>query len=239
MSDKASSDTATTDEPVSWRELAVARSLDSARTRAENRVERFIEAALELMESSSGKDFTVQQVVEQSGQSLRSFYQYFDGKHELLLALFEESIRTTAESLRAGFSKEKDPGERLHRFVVDYYRVCRPASSGAAAKKVVASPVLVEFAQQLLTEHPAEAARAFRPLVALFDEVLDEAAAAGAIRPGLNRRRIAGVVLESIMFNAFSATIAGAPVPADATDDAEELWDFVLNGLGVPSTKKK
>jgi AcrR family transcriptional regulator len=202
-------------------------------------VERFIEAALELMESSAGKDFTVQQVVEQSGQSLRSFYQYFDGKHELLLALFEESIRTTAEQLRAGFADEKDAGERLHRFVVDYYRVCRPAKAKGDTKKLVASPALVDFAQQLLTEHPAEAARAFRPLVALFDEVLDDAAAAGAIRSGLNRRRIAGVVLESIMFNAFSFTIAGASVSSNGTDDAEELWDFVLNGLGAGSSKKK
>ena len=79
-----------------WRELAVARSLDPARARAEKRVQRFLDAALELMDSDSGKEFTVQEVVERSGQSLRSFYQYFAGKHELLLALFEEAVRTTA-----------------------------------------------------------------------------------------------------------------------------------------------
>src|SRR5678815_4240788 len=77
---------------ATWREQAVARSLDSARTRAESRVQRFLDAATELMNDSSGKDFTVQEVVERSGQSLRSFYQYFAGKHELLLALFEESV---------------------------------------------------------------------------------------------------------------------------------------------------
>lgn len=48
----------------SWRELAVARSLDSARSRAETRVQRFLDAALELMNSDSGKEFTVQEVVE-------------------------------------------------------------------------------------------------------------------------------------------------------------------------------
>ena len=99
-------------EAVSWRELAVARSLDSARTRAENRVQRFLDAALELMESGDGKEFTVQEVVDRSGQSLRSFYQYFGGKHELLLALFEESIRTTADHLREWVSEEDDAVER-------------------------------------------------------------------------------------------------------------------------------
>src|SRR3954447_17856414 len=87
-------------EPTSRRDIAVARSLDPARARAEKRVQRFLDAALELMDPSTGKEFTVQEVVERSGQSLRSFYQYFAGKHELLLALFEESIRTAAEQLR-------------------------------------------------------------------------------------------------------------------------------------------
>ena len=73
-----------------------------------------------------GKDFTVQEVVERSGQSLRLFYQYFGGKHELLLALFEESVRSTTEFLRTQIAEEKDALERLHRFVVEYYRLCRP-----------------------------------------------------------------------------------------------------------------
>ena len=42
------------------------------------------------------------------------------------------------------------------------------------AKAKVPSPALWStFAQQLLTEHPKEAARAFTPIVSLFREVLD------------------------------------------------------------------
>src|SRR5687767_3559395 len=147
-------------EPAtSWRELAVARSLDSARARAETRVQRFLDAALELMADSDGRDFTVQEVVERSGQSLRSFYQYFGGKQELLLALFEESVRSTADQLRERLAAETDPLERLHRFVVEYYRMCRPSSPAKAksSKKGVNPPVLAEFAQQLLTAQPTEA----------------------------------------------------------------------------------
>ena len=131
---------------VSWREQAVARSLDSARLRAESRVQRFFDAALELMhDNDSGKEFTVQEVVERSGQSLRSFYQYFGGKQELLLALFEESVRSTADFLQEKLAEETDPLERLHRFVVEYYRLCRPAatpstSSKAPARRWASSP---------------------------------------------------------------------------------------------------
>jgi AcrR family transcriptional regulator len=236
MAKSASGEKAAAAEPVSWREQAVARSLDSARTRAENRVQRFLDAALELMESSDTKEFTVQEVVERSGQSLRSFYQYFGGKHELLLALFEETIRTTADALRAKIADEDDAGERLHRFVVEYFRITRPAPKRKGAKKATPSahsPVLAEFAQQLLTAHPAEAAGAFVPIVALFEEVLDDAVQAGVVRAGLDRRRVAGVVLESIMFNAFSATIAGTSVQPRGVDAAEELWDLLFHGLAA------
>ena len=221
------------DAPVSWREAAVARSLDSARTRAESRVQRFLDAALELMADSDGKEFTVQEVVERSGQSLRSFYQYFGGKHELLLALFEESVRTTAERLREDIAKESEPVERLHQLVLGYYRICRPSAKSKAAKKTAAgpAPVLVEFAQQLLTAHPTDAARAYIPLVTLFDEVIGEAIDVGVVRSDVDRASISGVVVEAISFNIFSSTIAGTLGRQDRAAAAEELWRLLFHGL--------
>ena len=226
----------TTNEPApessSWREQAVARSLDSARVRAESRVQRFIDAALELLsDSAPGEDFTVQDVVEKSGQSLRSFYQYFGGKQELLLALFEESVRSTADELRDRIKDEKDPRERLHRFVVEYYALCRPTSKKGRRRS---SPLaLADFAQQLMTANPKEATRAFAPLVSLFEEVFDEAVAAGAVRRGLNRQRVAGVALEAIMFHSFSTTIGGPADEPGGTDPAEALWDLLFGGIGA------
>jgi AcrR family transcriptional regulator len=227
-----SDDAAAESTPTTWRELAVARSLDPARARAEKRVQRFLDAALELMTTSDGKEFTVQEVVERSGQSLRSFYQYFAGKYELLLALFEESVRSTAEHLQGVVAASDVPLERLHLFLVDYYRICQPTPKGRSTKKGPA-PAMAEFAQQLLTDHPKEASRAFLPLVELLEGLLDEAEAAGDIKPGLSNRRIAGVLLQAIMFNAFASTISGSSVRGEAGEAAEELWGLVLGGIGA------
>ena len=219
---------------ASWREQAVARSLDTARARAESRIQRFMDAGFELAnDSATGTEFTVQAVVEQSGQSLRSFYQYFGAKHELLLAMFEDVVRSTAEQLREKVAEEDDPFERLHRFVVEHHRLCHPAPSGEFPTDNPGTPIMVEFAQQLLTAHPTEAARAFLPIVTLLGELLDEAAAAGAVREGLSHGPVAGIVLEAIMFNAFSSTIAGASVRPDAGDAAEEFWDLIVHGIGI------
>ncbi len=209
----------------------MSRSLDPARARAEKRVQRFLDAAMDLIINSPQKDFTVQEVVEKSGQSLRSFYQYFAGKYELLLALFEELVRNTAEQLDETISKEKDPLKKFETACVEYYRLCQPNSKSKVTVKKGTAPALADFAQQLLTEHPKEASNAFVPLVELFTSLLDDAAAAKQIRPGLNHRRLAGVILEAVMFNAFAATISGTTVRDDGAGD--ELWGLILNGIGT------
>ena len=136
-----STDEAPADPPaatVTRRELAVARALDQARSRAENRVELFLDAARELMNTNSG-EFTVQEVVDRSGQSLRTFYQYFAGKHELLLALFEESIRAAGRAPRGRRRRNRRPprpSARLHRRVLPHVP---PHAEGAAGLRAAAA----------------------------------------------------------------------------------------------------
>lgn len=214
---------------ASWREQAVARSVDPVRARAEKRVQRFLDAALELIVGDAGKDFTVQEVVKKSGQSLRSFYQNFSGKHELLLALLEESVYNTANQLRETVASEPDALSRLRRFTVEYHRLCRPLPQ-AHTRRSVEILGMAEFSQQLLTEDPKEAARAFAPMFALLEGILDEAAAEGSVRPGLERRAGAGAMLQAIMFHSFALTISGSPLRSDRAD-AEALWDLLAHGL--------
>jgi AcrR family transcriptional regulator len=222
---------AASDAPVRRRDLAVARSLDSARVRSEGRVQRFLDAGFELLASAeSGRDFTVQEVVDRSGQSLRSFYQYFAGKHELLLALFDEAIRSTAERLEDQLAKEPTPRDRLHRFVVEYYRMCLPAPKGRASKSNP-TPVLAEFCHQLLTAHQEEASRAFVPLVALLEKTLADAVEAGAVRSSFAGEDVAGSILSTIMFNAaYASTISGTE-SHDNASAADEMWEFVARGI--------
>ena len=224
------------DAPVRRRDLAVARSLDSARARSEGRVQRFLDAGFELLTSAeSGKEFTVQEVVDRSGQSLRSFYQYFAGKHELLLALFDEAIRSTADRLEELVAKEPTPLARLHCFVVEYYRMCLPAPDGRASKNNP-TPVLAEFNHQLLTSHQDEAARAFVPLVSLLEKVVADAVEAGLVRTGLEHDDTAGFILSTIMFNAtYASTISGRK-PHDPTRAADDMWAFISLGVLVPQS---
>ena len=195
---------------LSRRDQAVARSLDSARLRAESRVQRFLDAASELLDSRPGRDFTVQEVVERSGQSLHSFYQYFGGKHELLLALFEESVRTTTDQLREVIAQEDDPLERLHSL---------RASSTTACAVPPSRPTGAE-APGSTRDGRVRPAAADRTPEGGGPGLLPARLPVRGGPPGRGRRRrpsdpgsatgpIVGIVLEVIMFNTFSSTIGG------------------------------
>ncbi len=106
-----------------------------------------------------------------------------------------------------------------------------------ARPSTVRASAMIDFAQELLTSHPAEAAQAFSPLVELLDELLADAKASGAIRPDLDTRRLAGVVLQATMFDPFaqsiSGSISGATSGHDVDADADAHWDVLLRGIGV------
>ena len=219
-------------EPGSRRQVAIDRRLDPARERAEERVSAFLQAAFEVLDSTDTEGFTLQAVVERSGQSLRAFYQHFAGKHELLLAVFEEGLRATADQVAREVDRRTDPLERLHAFVSEYHRLCLEGTVPGREKRLP-SRAMAHFAQELLLEHPNEAARAFTPLVTLLSGLLADAARAGAIRDDVDGD-VAGHLLQVVMFDAFGSTIAGAS-SSGAAPSATRLWDLLFHGLEPPA----
>jgi len=209
-----------------WRDQAVARSLDAARDRAERRVQRFLDTAVELIDEKGGTDFTVQEVVERSGQSLRSFYQCFGGKQHLLLAVYEEAMVATSAEMQRTVGTEGPVLERLRRFVVTLYEWCErePLTAPAAPHRTVRC--MADFLFELLDTEPTAAAVASAPLFDQLVRLLDEGRAAGVVRDA-DPRRLASITLQATMFNAFGSTRRSR----GTRDRAEEMWRFCLAGL--------
>lgn len=209
------------DEPA-WKQRAVERSTRAAKLRAEQRVQRFLDAAQAIITKEGTTDFTVQQVVDVSKQSLRSFYQHFDGKHELLLALFEDALRRATDQIRAAASGQEDPLDRVKVAVQLLFELSRP---DPAARR----PLFTDFAPRLLISHPAEVRGAHAPLLQLLAEVLTEAKEAGRLRTGINPRRAAALTMQTVMFVAQSAAASDEENLPVLT--ADEVWDFVSKGF--------
>lgn len=211
-------------EPA-WRKRAVSRSLHAARSRAEQRVQRFLDAAFELIDEKGTADFTIQEVIDRSKQSLRGFYQYFDGKDELLLALFEDSIIESAVDLSEAVEGETEPLARLRAFIVRLHEWSEPAVTPRKRGSHNRRPVS-EFAVQLAVAHPERVKAAIEPVSRMLLTLLDEAAAAKAINVS-DTKRAATLVQQTVMYNWF-----GNRLDPRMRITADETWEFCLHGLG-------
>jgi AcrR family transcriptional regulator len=215
--------TSPSEEPA-WKQRAVERSIKTAKLRAAQRVQRFLDAAQAIIIEKGSTDFTVQEVVDRSRQSLRSFYLQFDGKHELLLALFEDALSRSADQIRAATASHANPIERLKVAIQLLFESSRP---DPASKR----PLFTDFAPRLLVSHPSEVKVAHTPLLALLTELMEDAAAAGELRPNVNPKRMAAITMQTVMFVASSS--------ADTDEDsahpitADEVWDFCAHGFAA------
>lgn len=215
------------DEAAGWRQRAVSRSLSAARSRAEQRVQRLLTAAFELIDERGTSEFTIQEVVDRSKQSLRGFYQYFDGKDELLFALFEETIREAVADLREAADSETDPLERLRAFTIRLHEWCEPL--GTRRKRGAHNRVpMSEFSLQLALKDPERVAVAIAPVSRMLVELLDAAAAAGAIRVA-ETRRTAMLMEQVVMYGWLMNRLVQNPRSRVTAADA---WEFCLRGLG-------
>ncbi|HEX4490879.1 MAG TPA: TetR/AcrR family transcriptional regulator [Acidimicrobiia bacterium] len=217
---------AASDQPE-WRQRAVSRSLDAARSRAELRVQRFLDAAFELIDERGSTEFTIQEVVERSKQSLRGFYEYFEGKDELVLALFEETVREADDDIRAAVEAEEDPLERLHVFATRLHDWCDPGETprkrGRHNRRAIS-----EFSMRLAGNYSERVRTSLAPSSKLLRELIDEATAAGVVHVS-DSRRAAAFVQSTVIYSWFSNRL----VDDDTSRfSADETWNFCLRGLG-------
>ena len=209
-----------------WRQRVVSRSLSAARARAEQRAQRLLNAAFELIDEKGTSEFTIQDVVERSKQSLRGFYQYFDGKDELLFALLEESVRESLEDLGAAVASESEPLARVRAFTIRLHEWCEPL--GAQRKRGAHNRLPIsEFSLQLALKDPERLAAVMAPVSRMLVELLDAAAAAGAVRVD-DTRRAALLIQQTVMYSWLMSRLAGK---TRLRVTAEDAWQFCLHGL--------
>ena len=212
-------------EPA-WRQRAVSRSLESARSRAETRVQRFLDAAFSLIDEKGSTDFTIQEIIDRSGQSLRGFYQHFEGKDDLLLALFDETIQEAAEDLRRVVDSASKPIERLRAFTVRLYEWCDPEEKPRRRGSHNRLPIM-DFMLQLAPSHPDRVKAAMVPISSMLLELLDEAVAAGAVHV-TDTRHAAALIQQTVFSSWLGHRLVHNP---RARPNAEETWAFCLHGL--------
>jgi AcrR family transcriptional regulator len=217
-------DPATREEAdADWQRRVVGRSLRTAAERSVDRGMNLIRAAAAVLLRSNGGDITVQEVADEAGQSLRTLYQYFESKDDLLLALFEEVMRTYAQLIEEAIDPLEDPLERLAGAMVAAVRM--PEVSGSGVDRG-----FVRLRLKLSQAEPELVGRAQAAVSTLLS---------GLVRAAADSGRIAVEDPEGATFMLLSlnaAYITAQTVGNDAgvhRPDLVAMTSFCLRGLGA------
>jgi AcrR family transcriptional regulator len=211
------------DPGADWHRRVVNRSLRTATQRSIDRGSGLVRAAAALLERSHGDGVTVQDVADEAGQSLRTLYQYFESKDDLLLAVFEEAMRAYADLIRDAVAPLDDPLERLAGALLAALRIPEHAPPGVALG-------MTRLRRQLTRVEPELVGRSQKPVVSLVRELLEAAAAGGRVATG---------DLDAAAFLLLSLNAASITSDTIGDDhgsrrpDPVALVAFALRGLGA------
>jgi AcrR family transcriptional regulator len=201
------------------------RSTDAAGVDTEPRERRFMKSALAILGETGRTDFTVLEVVERSKTSLRSFYQHFTTKDELLLALIDKIMSESTRKWRED-TTGLAPAAAL-RMLID--RICTPAESSTQDK---VNRGLTNYNDHLAGALPREYARVLSPLHDLIKDIINGGIADGAFRAGIDVDATAALIMQSALgamrLHVLGAELNGVPI------DANHIYEFCLRGLTAP-----
>jgi AcrR family transcriptional regulator len=189
------------------------------------RVSRFMKSALAILGETGRSDFTVLEVAERSKTSLRSFYQHFSSKDELLLALIDKIMSESTQRWRA----ETDGLEGQFALQTLIERITAPAST---SKQDSINRGLTFYNDHLAESLPSEYAGVLAPLHALIQDILKRGIAEGAFVDGFDVETRSALIMQSVLgarrLRSLGIELNGQPI------GSRHIYEFCVSGVLAP-----
>ncbi len=205
-----------------WPERAAARSGAKSRSgRASRPAQRVVDAACQISLERGG-EFTIQELAKEASVSLQTFYRYFAGRDEVVLAVIEHRIAQACEFLRSESVHITNPVERVRWYVETTLQLLGIGGVTATRKFFAAERYRL---QQL---YPAEIERAVGAFSALLAPEIRAATEAGQLHSS-DSERDARFVTQLVVSTFHNYTFSSEPPPPNL---AADVWEFCLTALG-------
>jgi AcrR family transcriptional regulator len=223
------------DAPARWEERAANRVLETGRDQILERSRKIVQAAYELLEEQGLEGLTIRAVLKRTGLSRRAFYERFEGKDDLVLAVFEHTIIAAANHLTELVRTTADPMERLKVIVTSLVFGSLTLDSPDGAQSNLRGAALSREHLRLAESRPADLQAALRPLHAVITQQLSDGMQAGCIR-GDDPQRMAALVYNLVSTTVHTELLAqesARPDRAQRTRLAEDIWEFCRRAVTV------
>lgn len=130
-----------------------------------DRTRILLNAAYELLDEQGLEGLTIRAVLSRTGLARRAFYESFQGKDDLVLAVFDSSLRAAARQFGEMAEKTANPIEALHA-IVDNIVVGQLGNTGSSGHR--RSAALSREHLRLAQTRPGELEAALAPLLDLI-----------------------------------------------------------------------
>jgi AcrR family transcriptional regulator len=195
-----------------------------SRARGVEQARAIVEATQRLI-GVKGGSFTTNELVKEAGIALQTFYRYFEGKDQLILAVLEHMVAEASSGYKEAARDLDDPLARLRSYIT------------SVVMELTRGQAILEGARFLTAEHwrleclyPTEVTNATKPFTDLVQEEIEEAADRGLLQQ-LDTAYSAWLVTQLLMgvFHHYAFCETDEPYE----EIAEGLWEFCAAGLGV------
>lgn len=217
-----------------WEKRSAGRVLELGRDQILQRSWRIVDAANDLLDTEGLEGLTIRAVLKKTGLSRRAFYERFEGKDDLLLAVFEHSIRLAVNRYEEAFRSLPDPMERVKQIVTSialgedlfeengmhYHR------RGAA---------LSREHLRLAESRPADLQAALSPLIEFIARQLAEGMTLGVVR-NTHPQQLAVLVYNLVSTTAHAEFLAQEITPQERTHRLElatAIWEFCRRAIAA------
>ena len=207
-----------------WEDRSVQRVVEAGREQILERSRKIVEAAYALLDEGL-EELTIRAVLAKTGLSRRAFYDRFSGKDDLVVAVFEYTIRLAESHYREQTNLLDDPMERLH-LIISWLVRGREALEGHEQDSGSRRGAAMSREHLRLAEsRPQELRVALQPLITLIAEQLVDGMAVAAVRKG-DPHRMASLVYNMVSTTVHTELLSPEGLRTDRVQLADEIWDF-------------
>lgn len=218
--------------PAQWEQRSTQRVLEVGHDQILERSRKIVDAAYDLLDEAGLEGLTIRAVLTRTGLSRRAFYERFEGKDDLVLAVFEETIRKAVRLFGERIAELENPLQRL-RLIVTFI-VLGKSMQGEASNDRRGAALSREHLR-LAESRPADLKAALQPLIALIEQQLADGMTAAVVRQDDPRR------LATLLYNLVSTTVhtelltseTGHIDQATKMQLANDIWEFCRRAIAA------
>jgi AcrR family transcriptional regulator len=192
-----------------------------------------IAAANGLLDEVGLDGLTIRAILKRTGLARRAFYERFDGKDDLVLAVFAETLREAAVFFAETVAALPDPLAQVRAIVLGLVLGSQPADGTGIGQRRVSA--IVREHMRLAQTRPVELESALRPLLAVIAERISAGVRAGQMRdcdPALQATLIYNLIASTVHIELLVQE-SGGPATYRRQKLGDEIWEFCRGAIAA------